>query len=172
MQLSPKIIDLLNMQIAAEQFNEVKYRVIQCNFADQNLDGLAAYFDKQATDEYGHKSRIIEYMVDKNAHFTMQTVPSFTLPSTNVLDIATFYYDNEVGGTKKLYAIADAALKEGDHGTLQWLYTFLIPEQVEEEDSALTLIERVKRTCNGTDAQLNALGLQQLDTIYADLMEA
>ena len=139
MLLSSKIIKMLCDQITHENNNEMKYRAVQAYFEDLQLHGFSKYFETQALSEYGHRNHIINYMNDKNAHITYETVQPYTQPFKTDKDIVDFYYATEIGTTQKLYAIVKQAESEGDFGTVDWLYhapitdggASLILEQIE-----------------------------------------
>jgi len=161
------MIKLLNDQITHENVNEMKYRAVQGYFEDCNLHGFAKYFETQAHGEHTHREKIINYMNDKNAHITFQSVSPYTEKFADVREIANFYYATEIGTTKKLYAIVKAAQDEVDIGTVAWLYRSdgLILEQIEEEASALDFKSQINRIY-GPDNQLNGLGLETLNQAY------
>jgi len=167
MLLSKTITDMLNAQINHEQTNDFKYKNVQAYFEDRNLNGFAKYFKDQAEGEHTHREKIIEYMSDKNAKINI-SIDAFT--STEFQDVPTildFYYNTEIGTTQKLYAIVKQAKAEGDEGTVQWLYSFLISEQVEEEKSALDLKAEILDGW-GENEQLNGIHLRNIDRRLLD----
>lgn len=168
MLLSPAIIAMLNKQIAHEAVNETKYRSVTTWFEDQNLHGWSEFFKVQAEGEYGHRQRIIDYMHDKNAHITYLPVPQVDLSFPDLQSLGDFYYTTEIGTTQLLYRILEAAQSEGDWSTFQWIQTYLIPEQVEEEGLALDVISKIKRFA-GPDSQITGLALEELDDEMKEL---
>jgi ferritin len=162
MLLSPSMVAMLNKQVAHEMTNETKYRSVVTWFEDQNLHGWSGFFKKQADGEYEHRGKIIDYMHDKNAHVTYLPVPQVDLAFGDLHELVNFYYMTEIGTTQLLYRIAEAALAEGDFSTFQWINSFLIPEQVEEEGLALDMQSRIARI-TGPDGQILGLALEELD---------
>lgn len=182
MLLSKKLTDMLNEQINHEQTNEFKYKSIQSYFEDKNLNGFAKYFREQADHEHGHREKIIQYLSDKNAHIQINissykhiefnSVPDI-LKMVNgtqdvsagykaIPDILNLYYEVEIDTTKRLYSICKQAQDEIDYGTVSWLYSYLIPEQVEEEKSVLNLKAEVLDGW-GDSEQLNGIHLRNID---------
>ena len=162
MLLSPTMVAILNKQVAHEMANETKYRSVVTWFEDQNLHGWSSFFKKQADGEYEHRGKIIDYMHDKNAHVTYLPVPMVDLEFVDLTELGQFYYATEIFTTQMLYRIADSAIAEGDYSTFQWVNSFLIPEQVEEEGLALDLQSRIARI-TGPDGQILGLALEELD---------
>lgn len=162
MLLSPSMVAMLNKQIAHEMANETKYRSVVTWFEDQNLHGWAGFFKKQAQGEYDHRLKVIDYVHEKNAHVTYLPVPQVDLSFADLHELVNFYYMTEISTTQMLYRIAETALAEGDFSTFQWVNSFLIPEQVEEEGLALDLQNKVNRI-TGPDGQLLGLALEELD---------
>jgi ferritin len=156
------MVAILNKQVAHEMTNETKYRSVATWFEDQNLHGWAKFFKTQAEGEYGHREKVIDFMHDKNAHVTYLPIPQVDLLFADMTALADFYYSTEITTTQMLYRVAEAALAEGDFSTFQWVNSYLIPEQVEEEGLALDMKSRVARI-TGPDGQILGLALEELD---------
>ena len=77
-------------------------------------------------------------------------------------EILEKYYTTELVTTKMIYAVAEQVRVDNDQGTIGWLYTMpvtegglsLIHEQIEEEDSALSLQSEFMQGFGNSD-QLN-----------------
>ncbi|MEK6265295.1 MAG: ferritin-like domain-containing protein [Clostridium sp.] len=174
MLLKKTILNLLNEQISHEFDNHNIYRNIQAYFSDLDLDGWASFFGVQAEDEYGHYKHIINYLDDKNAPYEINVLPYTHCKFKDIKEILNKYYATEIVTTTMLYAIAEQAKADNDHGTLSWLYSTpisedglsLIQEQIEEENSALQLQSEFMQGF-GTSDQLNE---QWIRTINENLI--
>jgi ferritin len=162
---------MLNDQINHEHTNEIKYRNVQAYFSNLNMLGFAVYFAKQAEGEYEHYKTIQEYLDSKNALYQLNSDAYTNQQFKDIPSILDFYYNTELETTQKLYAIVKQAKAEGDEGTIQWLYrenskkqVGLIAEQIEEENSALTLKSRVMAGV-GDNEQLNNQWYWQIDNL-------
>ena len=147
MLLTKTTLNLLNEQISHEFNNHTIYRNIQAYFSDLDLDGWASFFGLQAEGEYSHYTHIISYLDFKNAPYEINVLPYTNYQFKDIKEILDKYYATEIVTTTMIYAIAEQAKADNDHGTIGWLYTIpvsegglsLIHEQIEEEDSALNL---------------------------------
>ena len=147
MLLTQTTLNLLNQQISHEFNNQTIYRNMQAYFSDLDLDGWASFFALQAEGEYSHYTHIISYLDRKNAPYEINVLHYTNHKFKDIQEILNMYYATEMVTTKMLYAIAEQAKVENDHGTIGWLYTSpiaegglsLIDEQIEEENSALNL---------------------------------
>lgn len=156
MLLSKKVTDLLNKQLVHEGKNHLKYMAIASYFSKCNLVGFEKLFKEQAKGEREHYDKIYDYLSDKNASISIDTIAGASVgDSTDCLSmsksIAKQFYDIEIGTTKALYDIYNAAESENDYGTCQFLYSFLIPEQIEEEALALNIKAEIDRCVNTGD---------------------
>lgn len=162
MLLTKTTLNLLNQQISHELNNEITYRNMQAYFSDLDLAGWAGFFGKEAEGEYSHYKHIISYLDDRNAPYEINVLPYTNYRFKDIKEILNKYYATEIVTTTKLYDIAEQAKSENDHATVSWLYTTtisegglsLINEQVEEEDSALTLQSEFMQGI-GDNEQLN-----------------
>ncbi len=156
MLLSKKVTDLLNKQLVHEGKNHLKYMAMASYFSKCNLVGFEKFFKEQAKGEREHYDKIYDYMSDKNANIQIDTINGATVgDSSDCLamckSIAKQFYEIETSTTKALYDICDNARAESDYGTHQFLYQFLIPEQVEEEALALNIKAEIDRCVNTGD---------------------
>ena len=174
MLLTKTTLNLLNEQISHEFNNHTIYRNIQAYFSDLDLDGWSSFFGRQAEGEYSHYKHIISYLDFKNAPYEINVLPYTNYQFKDIKEILGEYYATEIVTTTKLYAIAEQAKADNDHGTIGWLYTIpvsdgglsLIHEQIEEEDSALALQSEFMQGFGNSD-QLNQ---QWIRTINENLI--
>lgn len=164
MLLSKTITDLLNKQLVHEGKNHLKYIAMAAYFSEMNLTGFEKLFIDQAQGEQEHYAKIYKYLSDKNAKITADTLPGAEFSAgADVLStcksIVKQFYEVEISTTHALYNIYDKAQTEKDFGTCQFLFDFLIPEQVEEESLALNVKAELDRCVttgdlNNTDHRL------------------
>ena len=141
--LSKKMETALNKQINQELFSAYQYMGIAAYFAEQNLDGFAHWMRMQAQEELMHSSKLFDYVVDRNGKIDLQPIKAPAKTWKTALAALQAAYKAETTNTKQINTIMDGAIKENDHATrviLQWF----VEEQVEEESSALDLVEKVK----------------------------
>jgi ferritin len=119
------------------------------HFKDVNLDGFAHWFDLQRQEEINHGLKIFEYVYDRGGKVELKALPQPPKSFSSHVDVAQQAFDHERGVTEKINDLYELALKGKDYQT-QALLQWFISEQIEEEKSALVLVERLKMV--GDDA--------------------
>jgi ferritin len=141
--LDSKLVSALSKQINAEYYSAYLYLVMSASADQMGLKGTANWLFVQAQEEMAHGTRIYEYVLERNE------LPSFMaidLPPTSHTDIAEMFKDvlaHEKLVTKSINSIASLAMQESDHACYQFLMWF-VNEQVEEEDSANDIIDKLE----------------------------
>ena len=121
----------------------------------QNLKGFARFFAKQANEERAHARRFIDHLLDRGALPELTQVPAPTGRFDSLLDVARHARSMEQANTAGIHAAYEATAREKDYPAQVLLHWF-INEQVEEEDWANELVDRVEAAnCAG--------GLSDLD---------
>lgn len=141
--LSKKMETALNKQINQELFSAYQYMGLSAYFAQKNLNGFAHWMRVQAQEEIMHSGKLFDYVVNRNGKITLSVIKAPSETWKDALAALQAAYKAETTNTKQINAVMDQAIKENDHATrviLQWF----VEEQVEEESSALELVEQVK----------------------------
>ena len=68
------IFDLLNQQIAKEQYAAQLYLSMSAWFLEQDLDGIANYFRVQSKEELMHSEKFFDYLNDIGGKIVLQEV--------------------------------------------------------------------------------------------------
>jgi ferritin len=121
----------------------------------QNFKGFAAFFLKQAGEEREHAQRFMNHMLDRGAAPRLAAVPEPPATFDNVLSVARKALAMEqanTDGVNQAYIVAQRQNDLPAQVMLQWF----ISEQVEEEDWASELVERVQAAgCSGSMRELD-----------------
>jgi ferritin len=163
--LSKKMESAINRQINLEIQSALGYLQMSAYFARENLNGFAHWMRIQYQEELNHANKLFDYVIQRNGSVAIDAIaaPARTWKST--LAACEAGYQAEVNNTRQINSLMDQAIKENDHATrviLEWF----VEEQVEEESSALNLIEQVKLAGNASGAILlldRELGSRQPD---------
>ena len=147
--LNEKIQAALNEQIKDELFAAYLYLAMTGYFKDMNLDGFAHWFDLQRQEEISHGLKIFEYVYDRGGRVELMALAQPPKSFGSHVDVAQQAFDHERAVTEKINDLYELALNEKDYQT-QSLLQWFISEQIEEEKSALVLVERLKMV--GDDA--------------------
>ncbi len=142
MDVSEKIKQALNDQIALELSSSYVYQAMRAYFLDLGLKGCAAWMEKQAEEEVEHAMRIFAYMDDRRARVILQAIAAPPVSWESPVAAFKDALAHEQKVSRSINAIADMALAEKDHGTLTFLEWF-VKEQIEEEASVGEVLDKL-----------------------------
>ncbi|HNY42774.1 MAG TPA: ferritin [Bryobacteraceae bacterium] len=121
----------------------------------RNLDGFAAFFEKQAGEEHAHAEKMMEHLIDRGVSPVLVAVPQPRQAFESLAQVAECALSMEQANTKGINAVYEAALASKDYPA-QVLMHWFINEQVEEEAWGAEMIERIATaTCAGSMAELD-----------------
>lgn len=157
--MNEKIAELLNDQINKELYSAYLYLDMSNYYDDLDLDGYSNYYMVQAQEERDHAMMFLKYMQDNGLKVTLKAIDKPDKVFENVLDPLVIAAEHERYVTALINNIYHEAHQAKDYRTMKFLDWF-VNEQMEEEDSANTMINRYKLF--GQDAK----GLYLLDQEY------
>lgn len=157
--MNEKIAELLNDQINKELYSAYLYLDMSNYYDDLDLDGYSNYYMVQAQEERDHAMMFLKYMQDNGLKVTLKAIDKPDKVFENVLDPLVIAAEHERYVTSLINNIYHEAHQAKDYRTMKFLDWF-VNEQMEEEDSANTMINRYKLF--GQDAK----GLYLLDQEY------
>lgn len=141
--LNPKIQDALNAQINAEFWSAYFYMSMAVHFESTAFRGMANWFKVQWHEEIAHAEILMNYLIARGGKVTLEPVGAVPNDWDEPLAAfeATLDHEQKVTAAfNKLYALAEKEHDYATRGRLDWF----ISEQVEEEETVQTLIERLK----------------------------
>mgnify|MGYP000058805797 CR=1 FL=1 len=141
--LSKKLHNGLNDQINAELFSAYLYLAMSSWFKAQNLEGFASWLQIQAQEEVEHAMKFYGYLHDRGAAVELEQIDAPQKSWKSPLAAFEDAYKHEVYVSSRINDLADLAVAEKDHATNVFLHWF-VDEQVEEEASALAVVEKLK----------------------------
>jgi len=160
MFMNEKIAILLNEQINKEFYSAYLYLDIANYYDELDLDGYSNYYMIQAQEERDHALLFMKYMQNNGLKVTLDAIGKPDKTFSSVLDPLVIAAEHERYVTALINAIYHEAHEAKDYRTMKFLDWF-VDEQMEEEDSANTMISRYKLF--GQDPK----GLYLLDQEYA-----
>ncbi len=153
--MKPAVASELQRQLNQELSSAHKYEALSLWCEDANLKGFAHYFIKQAGEERGHARRFMKHLLDRKVLPQLSAIPAAENNFNSLLSVAQQALSMEQSNTSGIHAAYEVALREKDYPAQVFLHSF-ISEQVEEEDWANEMIERVTRaTCAGSIGELD-----------------
>ena len=158
--MNDTIARLLNEQINHEFYSAYLY-LDMANYYDENdLDGYANYYMVQAQEERDHALLFMKYMQNNGLKVSLEAIGKPDKTYGAVIDPLVAAAEHERFVTALINNIYHEAHQAKDYRTMKFLDWF-VDEQMEEEDSADTMISRYKLF--GQDPK----GLYLLDQEYA-----
>lgn len=139
--ISPKLEKKLNEQIQKEFYSAYLYLSMEAYFAQKNLNGFAHWFQVQAQEERDHAMLIYNYILKVGGTVVLGTIEAPPVTYESIQALLKQTYEHEQFVTSSIYDIVDVAVSERDYKTNSFLQWF-VNEQVEEEDNALTNVNK------------------------------
>ena len=155
--ISQKVQDALNAQINAEFWSAYLYLSMAQYFHANGRSGLAKWFDVQFKEEQDHAQILINYLNSRDGRVILQPIAAVPTEWKSELDAfqATLEHEQKVTAMiNNLYYIAESERDYATRGRLDWF----VSEQVEEEETAREIIDRLKLIGD------NGLAMYTLDT--------
>lgn len=148
--MDAKVYELLNDQINKELYSAYLYLSFADYYEEEGLEGFANWYEIQAQEERDHALIFRNYLHDNGCKVKLLAIdaPDKTFEShLEPLEAALAHEKYVTGLINGIYAAAHDAK---DYRTMKFLDWF-IEEQMEEEDTADTMVTRMKLF--GSDAK-------------------
>ncbi len=149
--INQKINDAINNQVNAELYSSYLYLSMSAYLESQSLKGFANWMRVQAQEELAHTMILFNYINERGGRALMQPVDGPQTDWDSPLAVFENVYEHEQKVTGLINDLVDLAIAEKDHATNNFLQWF-VKEQVEEEDSASDMVERVRRVGDSGNA--------------------
>lgn len=141
--LSEKLQKALNEQVNNELFAAYQYLAMAEYFHARNLDGFAHWMRLQRGEEIGHAMKIFDFILDRDGRVKLAAIAAPAAKFTSPLDVLKKALEHERKVTGRINELYAAAKKENDY-PIEALMQWFVLEQVEEEASALKVVERLE----------------------------
>jgi ferritin len=133
----------LNSQINAELYSSYLYLSMSAYCDSQNLAGMANWMRIQAQEEHTHAMKFFDFVNERDGRVLLTQIEAPKTEWTSPLDVFEETLAHEQKVTGLINDLVDLSLEEKDHASntfLQWFVT----EQVEEEATAKTILDKLK----------------------------
>ncbi|MFQ5576267.1 MAG: ferritin [Anaerolineae bacterium] len=144
MLIKQSVTDALNKQVVEEFAASAQYLAIALYFDRETLPELTGYFQLQSQEEYGHATKLLQYVNDAGAHPIVPAIPPLKNDFESVEECIQLALNQELQVTDQINALVALAEKENDFLTRQFLQWF-VTEQLEEVSSMSDLLAIVRR---------------------------
>lgn len=149
------VLTELQRQMNHELFAAHGYLALSLWCEEKNFKGFARFFLKQAEEEREHARKFIDYLLDRGVLPEVTEVAAPKAKFKSLMDVAKQALSMEQANTAGINAAYEAAFTAKDYPStvlLQWF----ISEQVEEEDWAHEMVDRVEQAnCAGALSDLD-----------------
>jgi len=142
--LHQNLENALNQQVNAELWSAYLYLSISYDMDSKGYEGMAKWFASQAKEEFAHASRFMKFIGEMEGKVTLLPIEAVKQEWDAPLEAFEETLKHEKVVTAKIRALMDLALELKDYATQNMLKWF-IDEQVEEEDSARKIVEKLTR---------------------------
>jgi ferritin len=141
--MNEKIRNALNGQINAELYSSYLYLSMASYFKRLSLDGFARWMEIQALEELTHAMKFFNFVNERGGKVDLKAIDGPQTSWDSPLSAFEAVYQHEVKVTGLIYDLVNIATEEKDHATSNFLQWF-ITEQVEEETSADSIVQKLK----------------------------
>lgn len=141
--ISKKLQDALNAQINAEMWSAYLYLSMSVEAESKGLKGFGNWFFIQFREEQDHARILMNYLLARGGQVLLAPIAEVRTSWGSQLEAFEDTLVHEKKVTAMINNLYDMAVTEKDHATASMLKWF-IDEQVEEEESATTIIDSLK----------------------------
>lgn len=151
--VSKKMQDALNGQMNAELYSAYLYLAMAAYYEDSDLPGFANWMRVQAQEEMTHAMKFYDYLVQRGARVVLDTIEKPPFEWDSPLDVSEHVLAHEKKVTGLINNLVNLAMEEKDHATNNFLQYF-VAEQVEEEESVGSVLQKVKLASDSSSGLL------------------
>ena len=98
----------------------------------------------QSKEELDHAYEMIDFVIKRNGNVEIGQINVVPTAWGSVLEVFEHVYQHECHVSKLIDDLLDVAIKEDDKAAQNFINGF-VNEQVEEEDTAQTIVERLRK---------------------------
>ena len=151
--ISKKMLTALTEQINLEYSAFYSYTAMGILCDTMEFAGCASWLEKQAGEEKEHAEKIVHYVLEQQETPILNAIDQPKANYKSLLEIFQASLAQEKHVTSSIHKIYELAVSEKDYATQVFLNWF-VEEQVEEEASVTSVVERLKRIGEHTGALL------------------
>ncbi len=141
--ISQKMQDAINQQINKELYSEYLYLSMAAYFSAQGLSGFENFFLVQAEEERFHALKFYHFVNERGGRVYFQKIDQPETEFKSPISVFEKALEHEQYVSSLINKLMDIAIKENDHASKSFL-TWYVDEQVEEEDSMDTIVNKLK----------------------------
>jgi len=142
--LEVKMEVALNQQANAELWSAYLYLSMSYDMDHKDYDGIASWFAVQAKEEFEHATRFMKFIGKMNGKVALTPIEELRQAWNSPTDAFEDALMHEKLITGKIHKLMDLAIELKEYAAQNMLEWF-IDEQVEEEETARKILEKLKK---------------------------
>ncbi len=146
-----ELTQALNEQVKNELYSAYLYLAMAAYCESKQLPGFAHWMKVQVKEETAHGMRIFNYLIERGQRVTLEAIAQPPDDFSSAAGVFEQTLNHEKKVTKLIAGLYELAEKSGDRPAQDFLQWF-VNEQVEEEESATKILEKIKATNQVRDA--------------------
>ncbi len=135
--------DAIEAQIGRELYSSYVYLSMVASFETANLPGFAHWMRRQSREELEHALKFFDFLLDRGEEVRLPAIEAPPHAFRSPLDTFEQALENEKEITRHINELYELSTREHDYPA-QVLLNWFVTEQVEEEKSALEIVERLR----------------------------
>lgn len=155
--ITEKLQQTINDQITAELWSSNLYLQMAFFLKKEGWDGFAHWMEKQSNEEKEHAMSMAGWIIKRGGEAKVDKIDVVPYGWGSVLEVFEHVYKHECHVSELIDKLVDVASAEKDKATQDFLWGF-VREQVEEEETAIGIVEKIRKAGDAglfyLDAQL------------------
>ncbi len=151
--MNKKIEEILNKQFNSEYFSSYLYLSMSAYFDSLNLEGFAHWMKKQSEEEWIHAMKIFDFVHERGGKMILTEINAPETEWKSPLHAFEDALKHEKLVSSQINNIFELSKTEKDFATEVFIQWF-VSEQVEEEDTAGKIVEKLKMVENSKNGLL------------------
>lgn len=146
--ISKKLEEAVNAQIQAEMYSANLYLSMSAYFKANGFDGFAHWMFVQYQEEMFHSIKLFNYLFSRGGRSQIREMDKPQVDFDSPLAVFEKALEHEQLVTSLIHKLYELSLSEKDYA-FQTFIQWYIDEQVEEEESAQAIIDKIKIAGDG-----------------------
>lgn len=142
--ITKKLQEAINGQIAVELWSANLYLSMSFYFEKEGYSGFSAWMKRQSQEETEHACAMANYLIKRGGEAKVDKIDIVPSGWGTPLEVFEHSYKHECHISKLIDDLVSVASAEKDNATQDFLWSF-VREQVEEEATAQSIIDKIKK---------------------------
>ena len=142
--ISEKLQNAINDQITAEMWSSNLYLSMSFYMQQEGFDGFAHWLKRQSQEELQHAYALGDYVIKRGGSAKVDKIDVVPQGWGSVLEVFEHVYSHECKVSELIDDLVNVASGEKDKASQDFLWSY-VREQVQEEATAQSIVEKLKR---------------------------